>query len=709
MNARPAAPRWLTALAIVVAVAAVGFTEWRLWQGMDLADESYYVAVPYRFSVGARPFVDETGVLQVPTFLVYPFVKPFVELQGGSGDGIMMYTRHLYLLFMCGVSAAVFFALRRRLRWQYALMIAAVYVSFVLFDLTQLSYNTMGAGFLTLGVACGLLGLWRGPAPPEGGPTEAAPATQRAAARTTVAGERVAEPATADGRGAAAVAPATQRAAPRAWSWWFAAAGLAHGLAGWAFPTLWAMAVLFAVLLGVCAWLERRWAIERTAATGSTADPSVAETGPAAAVTRTTPADAGEHLAREHVWHAPRRGRSRWLPPVLGYAAAVAAVAIVEAAVVLSFGWSNVQRSLDFSFSGAKQIDQVGGFPKLGEVLSGIGRFVWSRPYLVIAALLLYLIYRIAPRVGRGLLVLLPVPLYLAGQRALLETAGFAIMLALLTPYLFLFLPARRRRPATTLLLWAGVPGILGAVLTGWTSAEGYPHAALGAMPALMTALAFLVWALLNDAEPGDEAAGVRTRDADAGPSATARRAVVTAGDWLARHGGALAAVALTAIVAICIVFQFQQLARNVSYSELTVWMDSGPYWGIHTTAQRKAYLDQFERDLAEQSTPEDRLLVYPQFVGAYMYWPYRTATDTVWVGDGPTASQMPSHLREWLEQTGIVPTLVVHTVGSDDLSDAEFHAQYSEELEYPIVLRRPNYTFLRRPAGYTPPFMRRE
>ena len=149
----------LTLVVLVVALAGVGFTEWRLWQGMDLRDESYYVALPYRFSVGTRPFVDETELLQVPSLLEYPLVKPFVALQGGRADGIIMYTRELYFLLSLCVGAAAFCALRRLLRWQFAPLVATLYVTFVFIARPQLSYNTMGMAFLTLGAAFGLLGI----------------------------------------------------------------------------------------------------------------------------------------------------------------------------------------------------------------------------------------------------------------------------------------------------------------------------------------------------------------------------------------------------------------------------------------------------------------------------------------------------------------------------------------------------------------------
>ncbi len=206
----------LTLVVLVVALAGVGFTEWRLWQGMDLRDESFYVVVPYRFSVGDRPFVDETSILQVPGLLTYPLIKPFVALQGGRANGIIMYARHLYLLFMLAVAVAAGFALRRLLRWQYAALVALLYVTFLFIARPELSYNTMGYGFLTLGVAFGLIGL--------------------TAKKDDASGGSARRP----GLG------------------WLGAAGVMHGLAAFAFPTFWVMPPVFAVFLGLTLRAERR-------------------------------------------------------------------------------------------------------------------------------------------------------------------------------------------------------------------------------------------------------------------------------------------------------------------------------------------------------------------------------------------------------------------------------------------------------------------
>ena len=45
----------LSVSAVLVALAAVAFTYARLFRGIDLLDESFYVAVPYRWALaGAR-------------------------------------------------------------------------------------------------------------------------------------------------------------------------------------------------------------------------------------------------------------------------------------------------------------------------------------------------------------------------------------------------------------------------------------------------------------------------------------------------------------------------------------------------------------------------------------------------------------------------------------------------------------------------------
>ena len=63
------------AAALVSAAAAIVFTWQRLFVGLDLQDESFYIVVPWRWALGDTPFVNEQNLAQVGGLLEYPFIK----------------------------------------------------------------------------------------------------------------------------------------------------------------------------------------------------------------------------------------------------------------------------------------------------------------------------------------------------------------------------------------------------------------------------------------------------------------------------------------------------------------------------------------------------------------------------------------------------------------------------------------------------------
>jgi hypothetical protein len=143
-------------------LAVAGVTYWRLWYGVDLTDESFYVVLPYRFALGARPFVAETTVAQQAGLLVFPFVWIYHELAGI--EGLVLFVRHLQFLFSLLVGAAVVLSLRGTLRSAWtALLLAASAIAFVPFDIHSLSYNTLGCGLFTAGCLLAYLSLRRPP------------------------------------------------------------------------------------------------------------------------------------------------------------------------------------------------------------------------------------------------------------------------------------------------------------------------------------------------------------------------------------------------------------------------------------------------------------------------------------------------------------------------------------------------------------------
>ena len=142
-----------------MALAAVALIlAWRrLFLGVDLTDEGFTVAVPYRFALGARPFVDEMNILQTAAFFSFPFVKLYVWLRGATG--IVLFMRHLYLAWTIVVAWVAFVGLKRAVRWEHALLAALVCATLVIARISDLSYNTLGAGLLVIAMALGARAL----------------------------------------------------------------------------------------------------------------------------------------------------------------------------------------------------------------------------------------------------------------------------------------------------------------------------------------------------------------------------------------------------------------------------------------------------------------------------------------------------------------------------------------------------------------------
>ncbi len=143
----------ITLGAVVLAVAA---TAWRLRYGISWYDEAWYVAIPYRFVLGSRPYIDEVNANQFFGILTYPLVWLWVQLTG-STDSIVLFMRFMWLAFMSGVALLAFRLQSKVVEPGLALACAAVYVVAIPFTIPGISYNTAGSGLLTAG--CCLLGL----------------------------------------------------------------------------------------------------------------------------------------------------------------------------------------------------------------------------------------------------------------------------------------------------------------------------------------------------------------------------------------------------------------------------------------------------------------------------------------------------------------------------------------------------------------------
>ena len=136
------------------ALALVGLVYLRLFFGIDFTDESFYAAVPYRFVLGAKPYIDEVSVTDTNTaILLYPLVWLYVHVAGRTG--IVLYLRQLHFLVSLGLAAVTLASLRRLVGTTAALLVAALALVFTPFDIPSVGYDGMTCALFTAGCLLG--------------------------------------------------------------------------------------------------------------------------------------------------------------------------------------------------------------------------------------------------------------------------------------------------------------------------------------------------------------------------------------------------------------------------------------------------------------------------------------------------------------------------------------------------------------------------
>ncbi len=130
----------------------IGF---RITQGVDLSDESYYAVFLdawLKEGIRASPFL---SLHQTAALLVYPLVLLFWRLTG-STDGLILFLRAVYVLASLAAALSATALFRRVGETWIAWVAGALVVSFIPYGLPAPSYNTLGEQATIVAVAsCG--------------------------------------------------------------------------------------------------------------------------------------------------------------------------------------------------------------------------------------------------------------------------------------------------------------------------------------------------------------------------------------------------------------------------------------------------------------------------------------------------------------------------------------------------------------------------
>jgi hypothetical protein len=153
---RPAEPSDRLGLTILITTSVAVYA--RLYYGLDFTDESFYVALPYSFTLGHRPLVDELAAHQFAGLLLLPAVKAYLAIVG-SNEGLVLFARHLYFALSClcaWIARDTLSAIFGRRAGNLAAAFSLVYVPFALPSLSYNSLASLGilAGSMLLACAC---------------------------------------------------------------------------------------------------------------------------------------------------------------------------------------------------------------------------------------------------------------------------------------------------------------------------------------------------------------------------------------------------------------------------------------------------------------------------------------------------------------------------------------------------------------------------
>ncbi len=132
----------------------------RIFFGVEITDEAYYVACAFLTSIGGKPFQNDLYFQQTASLVYEPLVYLYNSLFGSTG--IMLFVRHLYFFMAFACAASFYFLFCQFIESRYAALSALIPVVFIPYVIPSLGYNTVASLCLGIGFAWLLNGYWSG-------------------------------------------------------------------------------------------------------------------------------------------------------------------------------------------------------------------------------------------------------------------------------------------------------------------------------------------------------------------------------------------------------------------------------------------------------------------------------------------------------------------------------------------------------------------
>ena len=115
--------------------------------GFANLDESFYLTVPYRLTMGDSLFQEEWHVSQMAGFLIYPILTLY-RLFVPDTQGLFLNFRYIFTVLHALVALLIYIRLRRH--GVAAIAASVIYLLFAPFGIMALSYNSLGVGLTVI-------------------------------------------------------------------------------------------------------------------------------------------------------------------------------------------------------------------------------------------------------------------------------------------------------------------------------------------------------------------------------------------------------------------------------------------------------------------------------------------------------------------------------------------------------------------------------
>lgn len=141
--------KWPMALSVLGSISVVAFLWFRLYFGVEVTDEAYWVAEPYLVTRGEVPVVDLWSQTPLTSLLIAPIIQLYLKINNGAA-GIMLFMRQFAFLFRLIVTVFVFLLLKTRIPAKQALAYSVCMFSVSLLATSNLNYNILSMYLLWL-------------------------------------------------------------------------------------------------------------------------------------------------------------------------------------------------------------------------------------------------------------------------------------------------------------------------------------------------------------------------------------------------------------------------------------------------------------------------------------------------------------------------------------------------------------------------------